>query len=235
MRMRGLGACIIVGTRYFCAAAAKKRCAFSRVDRACVQSARCAGWQPGQTLLLGDACRALHGEPLGHSPAARDSNAWRRARWSAWAWTRTRRSRARSRSQSRVGRKRARSASAAAGASASMDVDAPAKKRVHSSKSRCAVAILMYNFCNIVTYMYLPLRASATPVAVCAGAARRMCTMAPSVDACGPAAATVITSSGKYKSRGLSAQPLRRAEQPGSLCSGGGAARRAGRCRAGAR
>ena len=48
--------------------------------------------------------------------------------------------RARSRSQSRVGRKRARSAAASAGASAAMDVDGePAKKRVHSSKSRCAI------------------------------------------------------------------------------------------------
>ena len=50
--------------------------------------------------------------------------------------------RARSRSQSRVGRKRARSAAALAGASAAMDVDGePAKKRVHSSKSRCAIPI----------------------------------------------------------------------------------------------
>ena len=50
--------------------------------------------------------------------------------------------RARSRSQSRVGRKRARSAAASAGASAAMDVDGePAKKRVHSSKSRCAILI----------------------------------------------------------------------------------------------
>ena len=56
--------------------------------------------------------------------------------------------RARSRSQSRVGRKRARSAAASAGASAGMDVDGePAKKRVHSSKSRCAIDPTLPNPC----------------------------------------------------------------------------------------
>lgn len=52
--------------------------------------------------------------------------------------------RAQRRSQSRVGRKRARSAAASAGASVAMDVDGePAKKRVHSSKSRCAITTWM--------------------------------------------------------------------------------------------